>query len=150
MQTAEPYPGSTDPAAAGNGSLMRLAPAPLAFAATRSEAIAGPARVPRTTHAARGVRRRLPVLRRAAGRRARGPVEGRISCPEISGLAPKVAEIAGGSFKRKEPPQIRGSAPAEHTTAASRPAVANSAMTSSIGGPNHGSAVRPALCHPIW
>lgn len=35
----QPYPGSTSASAAGNGSLMRLAPAPLAFAANPAEAI---------------------------------------------------------------------------------------------------------------
>src|ERR1051325_2937905 len=39
VQTGQPYPGSTDPSAAGNGSLMRLAPAPLAFAHDPGEAI---------------------------------------------------------------------------------------------------------------
>ncbi len=35
----EPYPGSPDPHAAGNGSLMRRAPAPLFFAADPRQAI---------------------------------------------------------------------------------------------------------------
>ena len=39
--------------------------------------------------------------------------------------------------------------PAEHTTTAGNPPRASCGITSSIGGPHHGSAVRPALCHAI-
>ena len=39
--------------------------------------------------------------------------------------------------------------PAEHTTTAVRPSSPPSRITSSTGGPNHGSAVRPALCQPV-
>src|SRR5687767_1119493 len=38
-QTHEPYCGPTDPMSAGNGSLMRLAPVPLAYALSPAEAI---------------------------------------------------------------------------------------------------------------
>src|SRR5581483_3969497 len=39
--------------------------------------------------------------------------------------------------------------PAEHTTTARWPSAGSSRMTSSTGGPHHGSAVRPALCQAI-
>jgi len=52
-QTGEPYCGTDDPRAAGNGSLMRLAPVPLRFANHPAEAIERSGDSSRTTHAAR-------------------------------------------------------------------------------------------------
>ena len=49
----EPYAGSTDPQAAGNGSLMRLAPVPMYFGADPLAAISKAADSSRTTHGAR-------------------------------------------------------------------------------------------------
>ena len=54
---------------AGNGSLMRLAPAPLAFASDPAEAIRIAGDSSRTTHGAPRVRRCVPVLRGTASRR---------------------------------------------------------------------------------
>ena len=51
-RSGEPYSGATDPYSAGNGSIMRLAPLPLAFAATPARAIALAAQSSRTTHGA--------------------------------------------------------------------------------------------------
>ncbi|HEY1189209.1 MAG TPA: ADP-ribosylglycohydrolase family protein, partial [Gemmata sp.] len=48
----DPFCGDTSPSAAGNGSLMRLAPAPLAFARAPGRAIALAGESSRTTHAA--------------------------------------------------------------------------------------------------
>ena len=48
----EPYSGSTDPGAAGNGSLMRLAPVPLAFAGDLAAVERYAADSSRTTHGA--------------------------------------------------------------------------------------------------
>jgi hypothetical protein len=52
-RTRDPYSGSTDPHSAGNGSLMRLAPVPLFYAAHPEEAIERAADSSRTTHGAR-------------------------------------------------------------------------------------------------
>lgn len=51
-RTGEAYCGSTDPQAAGNGSLMRLAPVPLRWAIDPEAAIEKAADSSRTTHAA--------------------------------------------------------------------------------------------------
>ena len=50
--TGNPFAGSQDPRAAGNGSLMRLAPVPMFFAANPREAIDRAADSSRTTHGA--------------------------------------------------------------------------------------------------
>jgi hypothetical protein len=52
LRTGEPFAGSTDPFTAGNGSLMRLAPVPLAFRANFGLAIHNAGESSRTTHGA--------------------------------------------------------------------------------------------------
>ena len=108
-ETGEAYAGLADPGAAGNGSIMRLAPVPLFFAHS-GRAAEMSARSSLTTHGApacvdacrylggliagavRGESKEALLL----GRRGVGPL-----CPEID-------SVAAGSFKRKEPPEIRG------------------------------------------
>lgn len=52
LQTNEPYSGSTSPRSAGNGSIMRLAPAPMFWAGSPSQAIAMSMKSSMTTHKA--------------------------------------------------------------------------------------------------
>ena len=52
QQTGEAFSGSTSPHAAGNGSLMRLAPVPLYFYPDREQAVFFAGESSRTTHAA--------------------------------------------------------------------------------------------------
>jgi len=116
-QTSDPFPGSTHPRSAGNGSIMRLAPVPMFYRARPELAIEMCAQSSRTTHGAKaavdGCRYFGALLVGALGGLDKeellserfSPVHGHWSrhplCPEID-------EIAAGSFKRKEPPQIRG------------------------------------------
>ena len=118
VRTGEPFSGSTDPHAAGNGSLMRLAPVPLFFAADPETAIHLSAESSRTTH---GATTCLDACRYFGGLLI-GAIQG-VSKEEL--LSPRYApvqhlwererlcreidDIAGGSFKRKEPPDIVGS-----------------------------------------
>ena len=114
--TGEPYAGSTDPYSAGNGSLMRLAPVPMFYAHDAAEAIERSADSSRTTH---GAAEAVDACRYFGGLLV-GALHGvdkdrllsPLYCPveglwEQSPLAPKIAEVAGGSFKRREPPEIR-------------------------------------------
>jgi ADP-ribosylglycohydrolase len=123
MNSREPYPGSAESSAAGNGSLMRLAPAPLAFASDPDTAVARAGESSRTTHAAP----ECVDACRYYGGLIMAAISG-LSKPQLldgdfatlrkvigGGLAPKVAEIAGGSYKRNSPPQIRGSGYVIHT-----------------------------------
>lgn len=117
-RTGDPFAGSTDRLAAGNGSLMRLAPVPLYFAGDPRLAIELAADSSRTTHAAPEA---IDACRYMAGlivgALQGGPKEDMLSpgfCPveglwELQPLAPSIAEIAGGSFKRRQPPEIQGS-----------------------------------------
>ena len=116
-RTGDPYSGSTDPMSAGNGSLMRLAPVPMYFAGDAQLAIARSADSSRTTHGAEEV---VDACRYFAGLLI-GAFNGvdkhtllsARHCPvqglwDSSPLSTKIAEIASGSFKHKEPPDIRG------------------------------------------
>lgn len=116
-QTHEPYCGSTNPRAAGNGSIMRLAPVPLFFARSPRKAIELSGDSSRTTHGARvcvdACRYLGGLIVGAVAGVAKEELLSELYCP-VSGcwqdhpLAPEIAEIAGGSFKRREPPDIRG------------------------------------------
>lgn len=116
-RTREPHCGSTDPMAAGNGSIMRLAPVPLAYAKRPREAVEKCAESSRTTHGAVAA---VDACRHLGGL-LMGAVN-RVSKDELlseryspvpgywaeSPLAPEIDEIARGSFKHREPPEIRG------------------------------------------
>lgn len=116
-QTGDPYAGSTDPYAAGNGSLMRLAPVPLAYARDARLAIARAADSSRTTH---GAATAVDACRYMAGLiwgALHGERKDTLLAPGYSPipglwleapLAPEIEEIAQGSFRRKAPPEIRG------------------------------------------
>ena len=117
VDTGEPYSGPTDSMSAGNGSLMRLAPAPMYFAGDPAEAITLSSDSSRTTH---GAEEAVDACRYFAGLLV-GALRGvgkdellsLLYCPiegywERNPLSPKVAAVAGGSFKYKNPPEIRG------------------------------------------
>ena len=113
----DPYAGSTDPNSASNGSLMRLAPVPMCFAGRAVEAIAMAAESSRTTHQAREA---VDACRYFAGLLVgalRGVNKQALLSPgycPVEGLwarhplAEKIAHVADGSFKDRNPPDIRG------------------------------------------
>lgn len=117
-QTGDPWSGPTDPHSAGNGSLMRLAPVPLAYARHPEAAIQLAADSSRTTH---GAVEAVDACRYYAGLiiGALGGEDKAVllspSYTPVSGLwdraplAPAIATVAGGSFLRRQPPEIRGS-----------------------------------------
>ncbi len=117
QKTGDPYSGSENPNTAGNGSLMRLAPVPLAFINQPELAISYAKDSSCTTH---GTREAYDACRYFAGLII-GSVEGRSKeellspgfCPvsniwKEKPLAQKIAAISDGSFKEKDPPEIRG------------------------------------------
>lgn len=117
IETGEAYAGSADPNSAGNGSLMRLAPVPMYFARRADDAIALSGSSSRTTHGAAeavdACRYFGGVLVGALGGEDKETLLGGFYCPignywRDRPLTKKVAEIASGSFKRRNPPEIRG------------------------------------------
>jgi ADP-ribosylglycohydrolase len=116
-QTAEPYPGSTDPLSAGNGSLMRLAAVPLYFAGDPAAAIEMSGQSSRTTHGARVCVDACRYLGALIVGAVHGAGKKQLLAADytpINGywdkhpIAPEIAAIAAGSFKHKHPPAIRG------------------------------------------
>jgi len=122
--TRDPYAGSTAADKAGNGSLMRLAPVPLAFFRDAQEAIERAADSSRTTHGAsaavdacrfyavlivgalRGERKEVLLSDRYA------PIPGYW---EEHPLCPEVDAIAAGSYRAKDEPEISASGYVVHT-----------------------------------
>ncbi|MFB2838868.1 ADP-ribosylglycohydrolase family protein [Floridanema evergladense] len=115
--TGEPFCGSTNPRNAGNGSIMRLAPVPLFYAANFEEAIAKSQDSSRTTH---GAATAVDACRYLATLIV-GAING-ISKKKLLGtryfpipnywenhpLVAEIDEIATGSFKHRQPPEIKG------------------------------------------
>ena len=115
--SGEPYAGRQDPHEAGNGSLMRLTPVPMYFSGDAAEAIERSGDSSRTTH---GADEAVDACRYFGGLLV-GALHGADKeellspsyCPaedmwKSSPLTGQVAEVAEGSFKHREPPQIRG------------------------------------------
>jgi ADP-ribosylglycohydrolase len=117
-ETRKPYCGSTHPRSAGNGSIMRLAPLPLFFAADPELAIGKAAESSRTTHGAvtaiDGCRYLTALLVGAVHGVSKEELLSPHYCPVPEywthhPLVPEIDEIAAGSFKHRQPPEIRGS-----------------------------------------
>ncbi len=115
--SGDPFAGSTDPFSAGNGSLMRLAPVPIFHSVAPDLAIADAERMSRTTHGAfeavDACRYYCGLILGALAGEARETLCSPLYHParerwHPEELAPKLCEIACGSFKTKSPPEIRG------------------------------------------
>ena len=117
-RTGEPFAGPTEPDRAGNGSIMRLAPVPLAFADTPCKGIHLSGKSSRTTHGAPAAIDACRLL----GQMIISAVNGAEREDLVSGgsyrapegwtleppLVPEVRAVADGSFRRLAPPEIRG------------------------------------------
>lgn len=130
----EPYAGSIDPQAAGNGSLMRLAPVPMRWRGNLTQTAHYAALSSRTTHAAPeavDACRYYAVLIALAlsGADKNQVLATNPNCLEVfeqSPLSPAIAEIAEGSYRDRKPPEIRGSGYVVHTLEAALWALATS------------------------
>jgi ADP-ribosylglycohydrolase len=117
-RTGEPYCGIADARASGNGSLMRLAPVPMFFAADPRRAVEMSGDSSRTTHGSPAC---IDACRYygglIAGALAGAPKDDLLSAHfhpagsawDMADVHPEIAAVAAGSFLEKEPPQIRGS-----------------------------------------
>ena len=114
--TGDPWAGSTDPHSAGNGSIMRLAPVPLFYAADAAQAITISGDSSRTTHGAAACVDACRYLGGLIVGALGGETKEALLAPlyhPVPGAAwnldPSIAAIAAGSFAHKSPPAIRGS-----------------------------------------
>ena len=114
-RTGEPWCGLTDPGAAGNGSLMRLAPVPMFFAPDAARAIRYSAESSRTTHgsveavdACRLFAAILICALTGADRDAVLAAGCELPASERP-LAPAIAAIARGDYQAKSEDEVEGS-----------------------------------------
>lgn len=118
LQDGNPYSGATDPYSAGNGSIMRLVPVPMAFASAAAQAMTLSGESSRTTHGASTAVSACHYF----GGLLLGALHGTDKETLLSAyytpspdywqanpLAPEIAAVAAGSFKTLQPPAIKGS-----------------------------------------
>lgn len=112
------YCGSTDPNTAGNGSLMRLAPVPLYYARDPLAAIVWAGESSRTTHAASASVDACRWFAALIVGALNGISKDELLAPgwspvpgywDAHPLVPEIGEVARGSFRRRQPPEIVGS-----------------------------------------
>jgi ADP-ribosyl-[dinitrogen reductase] hydrolase len=116
-RSGNPFSGSTAERSAGNGSLMRLGPVPLAYRRDPARALAAAAASSRTTH---GARECVDACRVWTGLLL-AALEGRspdeicaVHWRELPGfapgdtLAPGVEAVINGSYRHRQPPEIQG------------------------------------------
>lgn len=117
-KTRDSFSGLTDPRSAGNGSLMRVAPVPLAFSSDPSKAIHFSGESSRTTHAVKPAVDGCKYLGSLIVGALQGRTKDELLSPRFSPiklywekhpLAPEIDTIASGSFKVLNPPEIRNS-----------------------------------------
>jgi ADP-ribosyl-[dinitrogen reductase] hydrolase len=118
QQSGNPMAGDWSAKSAGNGSIMRLAPIPLYFAATPLEAIQAAAESSRTTHGATTCLDACRYLSAILVGAALGLEKDTLLASRFSPVADywsdfelcdEIDAIACGSFKTKNPPEIKGS-----------------------------------------
>lgn len=116
-QTRQPFCGEVHPRSAGNGSIMRLAPVPLFFAANPAEAIERSAESSQTTHGATACVDACRYLGGLLVGAVRGVTKEELLSERYSPLSDpwsenplcaEIDEIAAGSFRHREPPEIKG------------------------------------------
>lgn len=116
-RTGEPYSGPSNERSAGNGSIMRLAPVPIFFSWDPYLAVERSGDSSRTTHgnqlAVDACRYMGGILYGALNGAAKDEIlsEGYSPIPgywDDNPLVDEIAEVAAGSFKVKNPPEIKG------------------------------------------
>ncbi len=115
QRTGDPFSGSADPYAAGNGSIMRLAPIPLFFYPDRTATMHYAAQSSCTTHAATecldACRLLAAILHTAlAGEDKEQALFAQARhIPDDAPLSPKIREIADGAYRHKSIDEIDSS-----------------------------------------
>jgi ADP-ribosylglycohydrolase len=117
MQNGDPMAGSTDPNSAGNGSLMRIAPVPLAYRGNADSAIDIAAKTSMTTHAAIEAVDACRFMTVVMIRALEGASKEELVAEDMwekslhypaKPLSHKVLAVAKGSYKTKQPPALKG------------------------------------------
>ena len=107
--TGEPS-GLTSADSAGNGSIMRLAPVPMFYALSMSDAVEFAAQSSSTTHASEEAVSACRFLASVIVRALWGSSKEDVLAPPVGDdLSDGIRRVAFGSFRIFNPPQIRGS-----------------------------------------
>jgi ADP-ribosylglycohydrolase len=118
QRTNNPFAGSIDPYTAGNGSIMRLAPVPMFYGRAPVQAIEQSGQSSRTTHGAETAVDACRYLGGLIWGALHGTVKNELLAPyyapvagywEENQLTGEIDKIAAGSFKQRQPPEIKGS-----------------------------------------
>ncbi len=115
-KNGDPYAGSKDPSTAGNGSIMRLAPVALFYGAQPVKAVQFAAQSSLTTHGAVAAVESCEYLARLIvgalngddKEKLVGAEDGQIQLLRDATYESSIARVAGGSFRDKKPPDIKG------------------------------------------
>ena len=117
-QSGDPFAGSTDPYSAGNGSIMRLAPVPMFYGRNPVQAIEQSGHSSRTTHGALAAVAACRYFGGLIWGALHGADKDELLAPRyapvadywaVNSLTAVIDEIAAGSFKKRQPPDIQGS-----------------------------------------
>ena len=115
--TGEPYSGNTDEKSAGNGSIMRLAPIPMYYSNNPEDALKYAALSSKTTHANEmcvdACRYMAGIIVGLLNGESKETVLSSMYSPinnyfNKEPLCEPIKEVANGSFKDKQPPDIKG------------------------------------------
>ncbi len=108
--TGDPYSGSTAPHSAGNGCIMRLAPVPMFYWPDRDAAVVRAGDSARTTHGATECvdASRLFGLMLFRALDGQAATEILFAPADLGLLAPRIAALAAGAYRDKQPDAIRG------------------------------------------
>lgn len=117
-RTGEAFSGSTHPRSAGNGSLMRLVPVVLFYSWHPPQAIQRAGDSSRTTHSANAAIDACRYFSALILGALQDLSKDELLSPELwaqaspegqESLTPEIAEVAAGSYRERQPPQIKGS-----------------------------------------
>ena len=124
QQTGNPIAGSTHPHSAGNGSIMRLAPVPIYYHRQPTAAITRAGESSRTTHGATAAVDACRYFSALILGALQGLDKDILLAPfytpqpdywQKQPLMADIAAVANGSFKEKQPPDIKGSGYVVHS-----------------------------------
>ena len=114
-ETGNPRAGSTDPRAAGNGSLMRLSPAIIRHHLDRAKSVETARRQSETTHAAPSALAACALFAEMLFDAIDGVPHADLFAQQREALASEIANIAKGAYKRRQRDEIRSSGYVVHT-----------------------------------
>lgn len=115
QRSGRPLAGSTDPNTAGNGSLMRLAPAVIASFRDRERMREWAARQSRTTHGAPEAVDACVAFAELLADAINGRPRNKVMAPRGGDYSPRIAAIVGDAWRGKSRSEIRGSGYVVHS-----------------------------------